>query len=270
MENKSLLAKKDFLEVVKDDFEKRCQNVPNYSLRSYAQFLGVSPATVSLYFTKKIELSPKIFGIISAKLNLPPELLEQYRDIVVNNKNKKLLVNYDNDGHSALEMDEFSFISDWYHYAILEIFSLKSHQTDPVWIAQKLGIADVEKVELAIERLIKLNLVQKGADGKMESVDRFTSILDYSYSSAAMRERQKQILCLSKEKIDAIAIAERDHSGLTIAVDSKLMPEIKDKIKKFRRSLGNYIGKNSTTRDAVYEIQISFFPLTELPSKNVD
>lgn len=263
MENLQNNFKSDFFEVVKSDFDKRCKNLPSYSLRSYAQFLGVSPATLSLYFAKKIELSPKIFNIISSKLNLLPEELNHFREIVVNNKQKKLLVNYDNEGHSALEMDEFSFISDWYHYAILEIFSLKNHKNDPTWIAEKLGIADVEKVELAIERLIKLNLLQLNANGKLENVDRFTSILDYNYSSTAMRERQKQILSLSKEKIDAVPITDRDHSGLTMAIDSKLMPEIKEKIKKFRRSLGNYIGKNSTTRDAVYEIQISFFPLTE-------
>jgi len=254
---------KDFLDVVKEDFNNRSQKQVTYSLRSHAQFLGVSPATLSLYFAKKIELSPKIFNIISSKLELSEEQISHYRDVVVNNKQKKLLVNYDNDGHSSLEMDEFSFISDWYHYAILEIFSLKNHKEDPSWIAEKLGISDIEKVELAIERLIKLKLLQRNQAGKLENVDRFTSILDYNYSSTAMRERQKQILCLSKEKIDAIAITERDHSGLTMAIDSKLMPEIKDKIKKFRRSLGNYIGKNSISRDAVYEIQISFFPLTD-------
>lgn len=254
---------KDFLEVVKADFAKRCERQTAYSLRSHAQFLGVSPATLSLYLAKKIELSPKIFNIISSKLELSPEHIAHYKDLVINNKQKKLLVNYNNDGHSSLEMDEFSFISDWYHYAILEIFSLKNHKEDPAWIAEKLGISDVEKVELAIERLIKLNLLQKNKEGKMENVDRFTSILDYNYSSNAMRERQKQILNLSKEKIDAVAITERDHSGLTMAIDTKLMPEIKDKIKKFRRSLGNYIGKNSISRDAIYEIQISFFPLTD-------
>ena len=263
MENNKTDTQKDFLEIVKADFEARCKKLPSYSLRSYAQFLGVSPATMSLYFAKKIELSPKIFSIISTKLELSPEVLSHYREIVVDNKQKKLLVNYNNEGHSELEMDEFSFISDWYHYAILEIFSLKNHKDDPEWIAEKLGIADVEKVKSAIERLIKLNLLQRNTDGKMENVDRFTSILDYNHSSSAMRERQKQILCLSKEKIDVVAIADRDHSGLTMAIDSKLMPEIKDKIKKFRRSLGNFIGKNSTTRDAVYEIQISFFPLTD-------
>lgn len=267
MENDQLDTKKDFLDVVKDDFERRCKKLSSYSLRSYSQFLGVSPATMSLYFARKIELSPKIFNIISGKLDLSPELLAYYKDIVVNNKKKKLLINYNIEGHSELQMDEFSFISDWYHYAILEIFSLKNFKDDPVWIAEKLGIADVEKIEQAIERLIKLKLLQRNADGKMENVDRFTSILDYDHSSSAMRERQKQILSLSKEKIDIVAISERDHSGLTMAIDSKLLPEIKDKIKKFRRSLGNYVGKNSTTRDAVYEIQISFFPLTDTVTK---
>lgn len=263
MENTVIDLNKSFLDIVKEEFDRRCSKSSQYSLRAYSQSIGVSPATLSLYFAKKIELTPKMFNIISKSLKLPPEAITHYQDVVLNNKDKKRLINYNVDGHSELHADEFTFISDWYHYAILEIFSLKEHRDEPVWIAGKLGITEIEIVEEAIERLIKLNLLTKNAEGKIQNVDKFTSILDFTHSSAAMRERQKQIMRLSQEKIDSVDISHRDHSGLTMAIDTKLLPEIKDKITKFRRSLGNYIGKNSISRNEVYEIQISFFPLTE-------
>lgn len=60
--------------------------------------------------------------------------------------------------------------------------------------------------------------------------------------------------------MDLIGFHERDQSAVTIAMDTNLIPEIKEKIKNFRRSLANFIEKNSKMKSRVYELSISLFP----------
>jgi hypothetical protein len=49
----------------------------------------------------------------------------------------------------SLAIEEFQFISDWYHYAILEVTTLKGFQNEAEWIASHLGIS----VEQAKEKI---------------------------------------------------------------------------------------------------------------------
>ena len=167
---------------------------------------------------------------------------------------------FEEDRLKNLSVEEFGLISEWYYFVILEMFNLNEFKFDFTWIACRLNIS-VAKVENAIIKLESVGLIKRDENGLLMPVDEFFSIEDCNYSSQAMRDRQKKILNMSINSIDEYEKTQRDHSSITLAVDKKLLPEIKNKIKKFRRSLGNYIAKNSEEADEVYEIQISFFPL---------
>ena len=54
-----------------------------------------------------------------------------------------------------MSIDKFSVISEWYHYAILELTYVSGFKADYKWIARKLSIT-VEEAKVAIERLIRL------------------------------------------------------------------------------------------------------------------
>jgi uncharacterized protein (TIGR02147 family) len=254
----------ELVKIIEKEFEKKQLINKRYSLRSFAKYLDLSPATLSKILSKKASITPKILKIIGPKINLSPQDYYKFELLVQKQKKESNIKNTELKNVRELQMDEFNFISDWFHYAILEIFNLDHYNEDPKWIAKKLGINDEKKVVEALNRLIHLNLLKKNEKGQIVLCDSFNSILDYSFSSVAMRERQKQIMRLSCEKIDSIAIEKRDHSSIVISVDEKLLPEIKVKIKDFRRSLGNYIVKNSKKRNAIYELHVGFIPLTEL------
>lgn len=263
MKNLNAQLKSELLERIKLDFDRRTNIIPKYSLRVHAKFLGVSPATLSLYLAGKIDMSPRAYRTIAPKLDFSPDEFRNFESMVKNEKISKVKNKFEKVSHTSLQMDEFNFISEWYYYAILEVFTLDSYKEDPKWIADKLGMTDSNKVKDALDHLINLKLLVRNEYGKLENSSRFTSILDYNFSSTGMRQRQKRILDLSKEKIDTVDISKRDHSGLTLAMDSRLIPEVKEKIKRMRRSLGNFISKNSESRDSIYEVHISFIPLTD-------
>lgn len=251
---------------IESEFNQRKSKNPNYSLRAYAKNLGVSPGVLSQILNGKKEVTPKVLKIIAPKLNLDEDtyskLLEKQSKIKKENSIKSL----DKNDMRLVDMETFSIISDWYHFAILELFNLDYYECNANWIAKKLDIT-VEQASNAIDSLLKVKLLENN-NGQLSPSNSFTAIVDYPYTSQAMRERQKQLLKLSSEKIDSLNTAVRDHSAITICVDLSLLPEIKDKIKAFRRSLGNFIAKNSKESNAIYEMQISLFPVSTLDDMN--
>jgi uncharacterized protein (TIGR02147 family) len=78
---------------------------------------------------------------------------------------------------------------------------------------------------------------------------------------------QKQLHEKAIEAIEDVPFELREHSGLTVAVDPKLIPEIKKKMMEFRRSLDKYITAQGNEKE-VYHLCVSFFPLTKKKENN--
>lgn len=252
---------KDIVEIIRNELESKLETNSKYSLRAYAMFLGISPASLSRILSRQMKVTPKVFQMIGDKLNLTPIQHSQIMKGLQLKKQQGNIRNVDHREMNSLEMEKFNLIADWYHYAILHMCSLEGFKKDPKWIAQRLGISDVDVIKEAIARLLEHKFMSVDENGNYYKTEQFTVVLDYNFSSAAMRERQKQILALSASIIDIVPIEMRDHSTITIPVDLSLLPEIKERIKKFRRTLGNFIVKNNQDSKQVYELQISFFPL---------
>lgn len=251
----------EILYILRNQLKLKNEKNPNYSLRAFAKHLGVSPATLSRILSEQIEITPKIFSTIAPKLELSSEKENEIMRALQDDKHSKNIRRVDINGMSFIEKEKFNIIADWYHYAILHICGLEDFKQDPQWIADRLGIEDVDLIRDAIKRLIEHNFLGIDENNQYYKIDQFNAILDYDLSSKAMRERQKQILDISAKKIDEVPINLRDHSSITVNVDENLIPEIKERIKKFRRSLGNYIVKNNGHASQIYELQLSFFPL---------
>jgi uncharacterized protein YukE len=58
--------------------------------------------------------------------------------------------------------------------------------------------------------------------------------------------------------------------GLTAGVPKSLIPEIKQKIRKFRKELNEYLDSYEGESEDVYQVNIQFFPLTRSEEQNVD
>ena len=252
---------KEVVDLLDKEFSKQLNANPKFTLRAFARYLEVSPATLSRVLSRQIKVTPKVFEVIATKLDISELQYKYLMDGLKVNKNLENIRTVEHLELNHIKMETFNLIADWYHYAILHMCSLKDFSKDPEWIAKRLGIEDVELIRTAIERLIEFKMLGIDKNQNLYKTSQFNVVLDYNVSSIAMRERQKQILKLSAEKIDSIPLNSRDHSTITIPLDEDLMPEIKERIKKFRRSLGNFIVKNNLNAQEVYELQISFFPL---------
>ncbi len=247
-----------FQNFLKDNLVARCRTNSAYSLRSFAKFLEIEPSFLSKMLNGKRSITQKTIVKIGKKLSLGPNEIKSFMGAQEDS---------DSTFHN-LSLDHFKMISDWYHYAILELTELKSFESDPTWMAKKLGIQKIE-VQVAVERLIRLNMLGRNSHGELKNISGRNTTVGSPYTTEAFRKLQKQILLQAVDALEMIPMLERDQSSITMAADSRLIKETKKRIKNFRRELCDFLQTHSKRKDHVYQLAISFFPATKNIQKNL-
>ncbi|MBY0413359.1 MAG: TIGR02147 family protein, partial [Bdellovibrionales bacterium] len=236
------------------ELQKRQGMNKYYSLRAFSRDLGLSPSVLSRLMSGKRSFTLSILNRLTIPLSIAPEEFEGFRNEILVTKNQDFEFRY-------LELEEFKIIQDWYNYAILEMIKLHDFQPSEVWIAKRLSISEDDAL-IALERLVKLELLIQNTDGTFSKSKNTLGIIQTGFSTVAMRNRQKQILTRAIESLDLVEFDKRDQASITLSLDSDILPEVKLKIREMRRSLADFITKKSKKRDQVYELSTSFFPWT--------
>jgi transcriptional regulator with XRE-family HTH domain len=244
---------------LREELGKRQRNNPNYSLRAFAQSLGVSSSFLSKVINGKKALGENTFLKIASRLDLETESVEAYRAKLPGFKAKGL--NFD-----PLDLDHFQHIADWHHYAILEATTLADFEPSVKWVAERLGLT-AEKAQTAIDRLIRLGYLKKSGVDKFASNAKNLSTAHHPVPSAACREHERQVLALAMRALDEVDIDHRDQTSLTVAIPASRMTEAREKIDQFRQEMAGLLQRRGK-RDAVYHLSVSLYPVTKLNKKN--
>ena len=80
-------------------------------------------------------------------------------------------------------------------------------------------------------------------------------------TSLALRKHQKQVLSLAMDAIDRIPTEERHSHSMTLPIDRDKIKSAKARIEQFALELVKELSMG--TRDRVYQLNISLFPLTK-------
>ncbi len=244
-------------DLLKTELVRRCQKNAKYSLRAFAKSLELSPAFVSKLLKGERAFTPKTIDRLSVKLPLHPMQVEHYKAQL---KRKKNSLKANEVGFRQISLDQFQLISDWYHFAILELVTIKDFQNSPAWIAKQLSISTHEASD-ALERLLRLGYLKKGPRGQLKLVEENSTIIGTEIALPAKQSQQKQILELAMRALMETPVEQRSQSACTMAIPSERIDEAKDIITEFRRKL-TALMQRPGNRDSVYQLSVSFFPLT--------
>ena len=251
---------------LQDELVRRCKTNPRYSLRSFAKHLQMNPSLLSKILRGQVGVSPKRFEKICERMTLGPVERAQLATAEDRRRTFKkqdhLFRELKNTSTQMRDMaDQFQVIADWYHYAILELVSTESFQADERWIAKKLNITYPEAVE-ARERLVRLGMLEISEDGKWTDSSGNVTNSSGQYTTIALRKRQTQVLNLALGALETVPVEKRLQGSMTLAIDSELVPSAKEKIVAFQRALATSLQEQSRTKNSVYQITVSFFPVT--------
>jgi transcriptional regulator with XRE-family HTH domain len=242
----------DPVAVLRAALDQRCRKNPRYSIRSFSRDSGISVTVLSLVLSGKRKLSKKATMKLADFLNLGPT-------------ETAAMISYDSPVPQAqfqkMDLDRFSVISDWYHYAILSALELPDSQLEQQWISKQLGISVLE-AKLAIERLKSLGLLEQNDEGRWQQSGNPIKI-ENSESTIATRKFHKQLLHKASESIDKDPISDRDFSSMTFAMDPSLVEYARRRIQTFRRQLTTEL-ESKGNPGAVFQMNVQLFPFTPI------
>jgi uncharacterized protein (TIGR02147 family) len=253
-----------FRRLLQDELVRRCNANPRYSLRSFARSLAVDYSVLSKIIRGERKPGMRAVTSLSEKLGLSPS---EISELILTEQKKAADDDSVSSDYRQIQEDTFRILSDWYYFAILELTHIDGFSADPRWIGQRLGLT-VNEVNIAIERLLRVNLLKKGPRGKLtDNSAGKTTTLDTKSTAAVHRDFQKRILTKALQAMDEVQPELRDQSSMTFAVSQKKITGAKDKIKKFRRELAEYL-RSGDSHDEVYCLSVSLFPMTQSQLKH--
>jgi uncharacterized protein (TIGR02147 family) len=262
-------------DLLQEEFERRKHVNSAYSLRAFARDLGVSPPRLSQVLSRKQGLSLEAARTLVQKLRISEAEREWFCDSVgalhsrsrsARNRHQERFSKYTSlaKTYTELQLEFFKVISDWYHFAILELTHLTEFESDPQWIASRLGITLEESVG-AIERMKSMDFLIE-ENGRL--VDRLgASETEKDIPSLALKKYNSQLLKKAMEAMYEQDVSEREYSSTILSIRKDRLPEFKQKIRKFVREFDqeNTINHSANEKDAVYCLGIQFFGLTRRP-----
>lgn len=241
------------------ELARRCAGNPRYSLRAFARRLGVDHSTLSQLLRGRRALTRPAIERLGARLGLDAAAIETYAA-------REPLWSALPGGRLAemqqLTRDAASLVSEWHHYAMLELVRLKSFRPDSRWVARVLGLT-VDEVNVALQRLVRLGLLEmRGERWVDRSGDTTASLVEFG--ERAVERLFAQVSALAAAALREVPAGLREHSSTTLAVRSARVPEALERIARFRRELVAFLEEGGSERDDVYQIEIGFFPVTTI------
>lgn len=244
----------DFRLFLQQELVERCRKNPQYSLRAFAKSLGVVPSALSDMLNGRRTITAASIEKIGLALNLSLKEVERFKQSQGTSDEERFNLKF-----QQITMDSFAVISDWYHYAILELMKVDGFISSSAWISKALGISRSE-ANTAIERLVRLGLIEVRDDGSWADVSAgFSTNIEPGLTSSANRKLQKQILENAISAIDEGPLELRNNTSMTMAVNPEDIPEAVKKITSFRRGLCKFLERNGRPTE-VYQLAIALYP----------
>jgi len=256
-------------DLILEEFEQRKFINNSYSMRAFARDLGVSGPRLNQILAKKHGLSVNAAKGFVERLKLDDKRKEWFLNSVgaLHARNFKERTRYqlkiekyrkETTDFTELQLEYFKVISDWYHFAILELTYVEDFQNDHMWISEVLGITKKE-VKAAIDRMISLDLL-KEEDGTL--IDQFKFLTTPNDTPSISLKKfnsqliKKAILALQEQNVE-----EREIASNIFAINTEKIPEFKKKLREFRRDL-EFQSNNETKKNAVYCLSMQFYKLS--------
>lgn len=241
------------------ELRRRIQGNSRYSIRAFAKSLNMSPGAVSEILRGQRQLGPKAVDKVAKAIGLNSAETKYLHKLALGEKvqfeepeNQKQV------DERILQEDVFALVSEWYHFAILNLIDVEGFKWESSWISSRLGISDLQ-AKLAMDLLLKLKIVTLSDDRVVADASHIASSSDIP--SQAIRSYHRQILQKASEALETQGIEDREISGIGFAVNPKRIAQLKNDIVAFQDEiLEKYSGGK---KSEVYFLEMALFKLTQ-------
>lgn len=236
------MKERDLSAILKSELNRRLNDNPSYSLRSFARFLKMDPSTLSKVLNGQRKIGSRARETLMSKFGIEPGGAEEYFD-QINDK-------------------DFDQIPEWYDTAILEQITVTGFKATRSSLAKVFDL-ELSQIDSALARLKTLSLIRVSRSGLVkDATSGQTTNIDPRTTTAVKRSLQKQFLKKAIQSIDLDPLDERDMTTITCAIDVEKIAEAKARIKAFRREMADFLTSGRKS-NRTYNMTIAFYPLTK-------
>ena len=248
-----------FREFLQRQLAQKCAGNPQYSLRAFAKSLRTDHSTLSQILRGKRRLTTESIHALAKEVGLAGNDVEAF---VAYERRVGCCDGWERHVRQLRE-EAMEIISQWHHFAILELIRLECFRPDCRWIARVLDIT-VDNVNMALTRLLHLGLLRM-VDPK--------TWLDLSENAYARFDRLPcAVASQLMSRLSRITNSDQDDhvlSSSTLAIDRKRISVTSSYLEKVRLDMANLL-RGSASCDDVYQLDIFFYPLTTLHQENAN
>lgn len=253
--------------ILANEFSQRAARNAAYSQRAFARDIGLSPASLTGVLKGHHGLSHERARRIVQCLDLDSATAELFctsvqaaheRSPRVRLESRSRLKNLMHSNTlTPLDGARFSILSDWLHFAILELSKTNAFSWNKKYIAGRLK-ASLPSVAKAIERLVEGGFLKKSKTGYERIKDsHFAGNVDYS---KAIRDYHGQIIHKAASAVLEQTSGERELQALQIALSNENFELIRARVRKFFQDLECEFGSLSqASSHEVYCLSTQFF-----------
>jgi uncharacterized protein (TIGR02147 family) len=236
---------------------------PQYSLRAFAKKVDIHAGALSSILNGKRNVSRQLAERIAEKLFLDPqersELLglfpEKRRPLAAGLESGVLHARY-----LEFNASQFKIVAEWEHFAVMSLLNCANFESDPKWIADRLGITE-SRAKQVLERLVQLELFRLDETGNYIRQPRSYRTSD-DIANVSLNKCHEQTLELAKLSLYRDSVKQRDFTSITMAIDPSKIPEAKERIRKLQDELSDIL--ESGDRTEVYRMAVQLFPMTKV------
>lgn len=252
-----------FRERLRAELVRRCDANPQYSLRAFALDLGIDHATLSQFLRGRRNITAATIERLGPALGLDAD------EIASAARREKAAPVAETEDATVLELRTLSqyaaaVVTEWEHYAILELTHVRGFRPDIGWIARVLGIT-TDAATLAVNRLLYLGMLSMEDErtwvDHSGDVVALTSTQPHAFHAAALHALSLRLAALAPAQGAQGGTLPQDHGATTLAVSVRRLPEAIERLHALRRELVLLL-ESDEPRDEVYRLETHLFPVT--------
>ncbi len=253
--------------------EKRSRNRA-FSMTAWARQLGLENSSpLSLAFKGKRALPKKYLPQIIKTLGLDmnqASYLEALLDLSrAHTPEQKLL--YLNrlkelapgEAFNAKIVDEFKYLSDPLHGAIIEMTDLKTFKNDPEWIQARLQTpASLQEISETLERLVSLNLLRMDELGKLVKTHKHLTT-EQDVADLGTQNYHKAVSDLAGKAVFEQDVSEREFDSYSFNLNKEKLKTAKARMRQFVNDFLKECEAQPGDGDETFQLNLQLFKLTK-------
>ncbi len=260
----------DYQQFLRDFYEEKKQQNPYISYRYLGNRMRLDPGFLLKVIQGKMHLAERSIPTVCAFFKFSERESRYFEVLVRYNKAKTIsdiklyfekLMSLRECRARPVEESQYAFYQRWYHSAIHALLSIYEFRGEFKKLASMLSPPiSAKEARESIALLKKIGMIKIDENGVYRPTESFVTSGE-KWHSAAIRDFQKETINLSAEALELHPKEKRDISTITVALSSKDLPEIRERIRQFRQSILTLDNENEA--DTVFQINIQVFPVTK-------